>query len=81
MNDLKEKKFIDTKADDIYKSYERISTLKSDIQVKRIRFEKEVKEIENQINSQLNLIRMAVIAIWNVTDPVTEEEENKCQDA
>lgn len=81
MNDLKEKKFIDTKADDIYKSYERISTLKSDIQVKRIRFEKEVKEIENQINSQLNLIRMAVIAIWNVTDPVPEEEENKCQDA
>ena len=80
MNDPNEKKFIDSKAEDIHKSYERIGTLKRDIQVKRVRFEKEIKEIENQISSQLNLIRMAVIAIWNVTDPVTEEEENKCQD-
>ena len=74
MND--EKKFIDNKAEDIHKCYERIGTLKRDIQTKRVRVEKEVKEIEDQISSQLNLIRMAVIAIWNITDPVTEEEEN-----
>ena len=73
---MEQKKFIDTKADDIHTSYDRIMTLRQDIEFKMKRLEKEVKEINKQITSQLNLIRMAVNEIWNVTDPV-EEKENK----